>query len=110
MISRRKFLQGALGFTSAAIIPAGILMPVKAIELPRMARVSPFNFYPNPEDDYEHIYGSDLDKQIPEIWQDEALLDHIIEMGRILDEKNVPQHNRIIRVTNPAYRMLLENE
>ena len=29
MISRRKFLQGALGFASAAILPSGIIMPIK---------------------------------------------------------------------------------
>ena len=106
MISRRKFLQGALGFASAAILPAGVIMPIKGkIEEPQIVRIEPFNFYPNPED--EHIYGSDInsvkfydndqvEREFPEVWHDQALYDAITQARSAMDAANVPQEGRTI--------------
>lgn len=89
MISRRKFLQGALGFTSAAILPAGVIMPIQPIKV-----LTPkyFDWYwdgPWPES-----LVSKLQPLQAEV--NKELLDSIIEMGRILDEQDVPQNDRIV--------------
>jgi len=102
VISRRKFLQGALGFASAAILPAGVIMPIKGEKIyikewrwgwPAVMRVEPFNFYPNPEDDgSQYIYGSDLDSER----RYDQFYDDIIKAREAMDAADVPQTDRII--------------
>ena len=120
MISRRKFLQGALGFASAAILPAGVIMPIKSEKIylkewvwgwPEIMRIEPFNFYPNPEDDNHVVFRDEAGepREFPEIWQEDKLYDSIMKARKAMDEANVPQNDRIVRVPNNyLYRQFLE--
>lgn len=115
MISRRKFLQGALGFTSAAILPAGVIMPIKSEKIyikkwywdtPKIMRVEPFNFYPNPEDKW----GTGIAEMAKEQQdQENQLYRAITDARNAMDRANVPQNDRVVWFPNDTlYRKFLE--
>ena len=91
MLSRRKFLQGALGFASAAIIPAGVIMPIQPIK-----GFTAFDLYRHymkewywdgpAQDMRDHVHSGVPDDTI------QAILD----AQKALDEADVPQTDRII--------------
>ena len=124
MISRRKFLQGALGFTSAAILPAGVIMPIQPIkgftavdlyrhymkewqwDTPKIMMVEPFNFYPNPEDKW----GTGIAEMAKEQQdQENQLYRAITDARNAMDRANVPQNDRVVWFPNDTlYRKFLE--
>jgi hypothetical protein len=90
MISRRKILQGALGFASAAILPSGIIMPIKVLTVPK----KDFEWYwdgPWPESIVSKMQP--VQKEV-----NDHLVDAMRYMGRMLDEADVPQHDRYVWV------------
>ena len=107
MLSRRKFLQGALGFASAAILPSGVIMPIREIATPKYLDWRWGYGHLQEIDDGQYIYGSDMRDHvhtaIPEHWNEQQLYDSIMKAKTALDEADVPQDGRWIHLTEKQY-------